>query len=142
MQKYVNGANAVKKKPLLSVIIPTYKRPQYLPRAINSAVQAAPDGDVEVIVVPNGPDDSWKNVSKKYQSEPRVQWHSIATEHANVARNYGKQLARGKYIRFLDDDDYLLPAATKQLGIAVNTKAEITSGSVDLVTDEIGRAHV
>src|SRR3546814_16621147 len=88
------------------------------------------------------PDDSWKNVAKKYQSEPRVQWHSIATEHANVARNYGKQLARGKYIRFLDDDDYLLPAATKQLGIAVNTKAEITSGSVDLVTDEIGRAHV
>src|SRR3546814_8013731 len=76
MQKYVNGANAVKKKPLLSVIIPTYKRPQYLPRAINSAVQAAPDGDVEVIVVPNGPDDSWKNVAKKYQSEPRVQWRS------------------------------------------------------------------
>src|SRR3546814_19502695 len=102
MQKYVNGANAVKKKPLLSVIIPTYKRPQYLPRAINSAVQAAPDGDVEVIVVPNGPDDSWKNVAKKYQSEPRVQWHSIATEHAHVQRHDRKTPGRGKYIPILD----------------------------------------
>lgn len=123
--------------PILSVVIPTYKRPQYLLRAINSALQASSDGSVEVIVVPNGPDESWKRIAQAYATEWRVRWHPIEARHANVARNRGKQLASGKYIRFLDDDDYFLPAhAVEQLLALEAMKGDICTGGIDAVTED------
>lgn len=122
--------------PLLSVVIPTHNRPQFLPRAIGSALQAAPDGDVEVIVVPNGPDESWKTVAESFKLERRVQWHPIAKAHANVARNEGKRHAQGKYLWFLDDDDYLLEGATSVIALAEKESLEIASAPVDLVAQE------
>lgn len=116
--------------PLLSVIIPTHKRPQFLPRAIDSALLAAPDGDVEVIVVPNGVDISWREIAKKYQNEPRVIWSAIETAHANAARNHGLELAKGKYIRFLDDDDYLLEEAKEQILLLEKTSAHVCSATI------------
>lgn len=122
--------------PILSVVIPTYGRPQYLPRAIDSALHSAPNGNVEVIVVPNGPDESWKEVAQSYAAERRVNWHPVTAKHANVARNHGKQIASGKYIRFLDDDDYLSPLyATKQLLALETTNAEVCTGHIDAVTE-------
>jgi glycosyltransferase involved in cell wall biosynthesis len=117
--------------PLLSIVIPTYRRPQYLSRAIISALGAAPNGDVEVIVVPNGPDDSWKAVAEQLKNEHRVKWRSLEIGHACVARNHGLAVAKGKYIRFLDDDDYLYPAAEEQIQLLDATRAEICSGIVE-----------
>ena len=54
------------KTPLLSVVIPTHARPEFLPRAIDSALQAGPEGGVEVIVVPNGGDQAWRAVAEAY----------------------------------------------------------------------------
>lgn len=124
--------------PLLSVVIPTYKRPQFLPRAIDSALQAAPDSDVQVLVIPNGPDESWKAIAGQYKNEKRVQWHSITTAHANAARNIGMQQATGKYIRFLDDDDLLIPAgAIRQIALLEKTSADICSSPI-YTTDNAG----
>lgn len=115
------------KNVLLSVIIPTYKRPEFLGRAIDSALLSSPNGDVEVIVVPNGPDASWKEVAQQYQDEPRIIWSAIEKAHANAARNHGLELARGKYIRFLDDDDYFYPEnAKKQLVDLIKSQAELS----------------
>lgn len=120
--------------PLLSIVIPTHNRPQFLLHAINSALQAAPDGDVEVIVVPNGADELWKSAAKKFHNEPRVQWHWIKNAHGNAARNHGKRLSRGKYIRFLDDDDVLLPEGAQQQLIEMDSKKEeLCSGTIDIV---------
>ncbi|WP_084216996.1 glycosyltransferase family 2 protein [Xenophilus azovorans] len=122
--------------PLLSVIIPTHNRPQFLPRAIKSALQATPDEDVEVIVVPNGPDESWKAVAELFKHDQLVQWHPIAKAHANAARNEGKRLAVGKYLWFLDDDDYLLAGATQLIELAEKESLEIASAPVDLVAHD------
>ena len=46
--------------PLISIVIPTAGRPDYLPRAVESALRCAGDCGTEVIVVPNGPDESWR----------------------------------------------------------------------------------
>lgn len=120
--------------PLLSVIIPTHKRPQFLSRAIDSALLSAPDGDVEVLVIPNGADLSWQNVAEKYQSETRVKWHAIATAHANAARNKGLELAQGEYIRFLDDDDYFYPEnACEQLKMLISSDADLSYSCLDHV---------
>jgi glycosyltransferase involved in cell wall biosynthesis len=88
-------------------------------------------GEVEVIVVPNGPDQSWRESLASYRNNLSVRVLPIEIGHANVARNHGLTLARGKYVRFLDDDDYLLqPVAMEQVDLLERTGAEICSGLV------------
>lgn len=119
--------------PLISVIIPTYGRPQFLPIAVRSALDGMSD-EVEVIVVPNGPDESWKRSLAPFALDKRVRIEWVATANANVARNHGMALARGKYLRFLDDDDFLYPAASvHQYELLESSGADICSGAVELV---------
>lgn len=122
--------------PLLSVIIPTHNRPQFLPRAVQSALDAAPNGDVEVIVVPNGGDLTWQESLANFSQEKRVIVFPIATPHANAARNHGLKIAQGKYVRFLDDDDYLLPAAVKQCERLEQSDADLCAGEVAVVNEK------
>jgi glycosyltransferase involved in cell wall biosynthesis len=127
--------------PLVSIIIPTAKRPQWLPRAINSALAGMPSGQVEVIVVPNGPDNSWNQSLRSYRANENVRVVAVPQGHANVARNRGLAESKGKYVRFLDDDDYLLPEeAVKQYELIQKTGADVVSGSVRLI-DEQGRCY-
>ena len=130
-RKYVKPMHS--STPLLSVVIPTHKRPQFLPCAIDSALQAAPDGDVEVIVVPNGKDESWKTITQTYAHEPRVHWQPIEEAHANAARNHGLAISSGKYVRFLDDDDYLFPNARTQCLELDQANFDASQGGIDLV---------
>lgn len=119
--------------PLLSVIIPTHSRPKLLRRSIDSALETGPNGDIEVIVIPNGIDDSWKKIASMYTTEPRVRWSPVIIANANVARNHGLQLARGKYVRFLDDDDYLLDGARAQCIQLDISGCDVSQGGIDYV---------
>ena len=112
--------------PLLSIIIPTYNRSDMLDRAIKSALDSFADENIEVVVVPNGPHDAWKIVEGKYRQDERVKWFHIDCGHACVARNHGLKKSRGMYVRFLDDDDYLLPSSADQLKNIKNSKADIS----------------
>jgi hypothetical protein len=124
-------------QPRLSVVIPTHGRPRYVVRAIESALLSAPDMDIEIVVVPNGPDDAWKAVAARFEADPRVRWDPIAIAHANAARNHGLTSARGQYVRFLDDDDVLYPdASRRQCLLLEQAGADICSGSVDLTTED------
>ncbi|SEP61456.1 Glycosyl transferase family 2 [Ectothiorhodospira magna] len=124
--------------PLVSVIIPTANRPHYLPRAVKSALAGMPPGEVEVIVVPNGPDQSWQKSLQVFANNAAVRVIPITHGNANVARNIGLMNARGNYVRFLDDDDYLYPnAAVEQYKILEKSDADVVSGNVDIV-DEMG----
>lgn len=96
---------------LVSVITPTYKRSEKLPRAIQS-VLAQTYKSIELFVVnDNNPNDEYtqyvKNVTKRYDDDPR--FHLIIQDkHINgaVARNVAIKQAKGEYIAFLDDDDW------------------------------------
>lgn len=124
---------------LLTVVIPTHRRPHYLPRAIESALQAAPENEIEVIVVPNGPDESWKAIAEQFKQDPRVKWSPTSRSNANTARNHGFRLAKGKYVRFLDDDDELLSeGAQSQLHLISTTGAEACSGTIVSIDENSG----
>lgn len=124
--------------PLVSIIIPTHGRPQYLARAVESALVSM-GNDVEIIVVPNGPQSAWQDNVYSLPHDPRIRTHGIETAHANAARNHGLNLARGKYVRFLDDDDYLYPSvAARQYQSLEFTDADLAAASVDII-DEPGR---
>lgn len=115
--------------PLSTVVIPTYKRPDYLPRAVRSALECMGQ-DIEVIVVPNGGDSSWRTSLQPFLGDSRLRVEPITVANVNEARNYGLKHSRGKYIRFLDDDDYLLPGAFEQPQALEASGAEVCSGRV------------
>lgn len=121
--------------PLVSVVIPTSGRPQYLPRAIQSALEYHSDS-IEVIIVPNGPDTTWRKVLGPWDADQRVHVSPLEKAGVSAARNHGMALARGKYLRFLDDDDYLLPAARTQLSLIEHTGADVCSGLLSNVDED------
>lgn len=120
--------------PLLSVVIPTHKRPHLVARAIASVIDTCKEFDVEILVVPNGPDNGWKAVAERHAHDPRIRWYHLPAGNACAARNHGLTNARGKYVRFLDDDDYLLPAAADQLRHAEQHDLDICSAPLQNIS--------
>ncbi len=102
-----------------------------LSRAVESMLDQGIDQDFEVIVV----NDSARPLAPaSWQESPRVRIiHTQARERA-VARNTGAAIARGTYLHFMDDDDWLLPGA---LQLAWERSA--TAGDAVCLT---GRAQV
>ena len=92
--------------PVVSVIIPTYQRPNYLKEAIESVISQT-YSDWELLVVDDGsPIDNIRGVTQHFcDRDARVRY--IRQAHAGVceARNTGIRFAQGKYVAFLDDDD-------------------------------------
>lgn len=91
---------------LLSVIIPTYNRADYLPAAVESAL-AQVGVEVEVIVVDDGSTDA--TAATVEQRAPvwgeRFRYLWQANAERSVARNHGLRHARGEFVAFLDSDD-------------------------------------
>lgn len=119
----------------ISTIIPTHNRPQFVRRAIESALASGPKNCVEVIVVPNGLSDDWKEVAEKFSLDGRIKWHPISLANVCTARNHGVEKSSGNFLRFLDDDDYLHPEACKKQYLDIlKYNADICSGNVSVVS--------
>lgn len=101
-------------EPKVSVIIPTYKRPNTLDRAINS-VLAQTYQNVEVIVVDdNNPDTEGRKLTEEkmrtFIDNPRVRYiQHERNKNGSAARNTGARASGADYVAFLDDDDEFLP---------------------------------
>lgn len=94
---------------MISVIMLTYNREKFVSRAIES-VLAQTHPDFEFIVVDNGSTDRSGKIADEYAvKNPRIR--VIHRERGNIGagRNTGLDAARGEYITFIDDDDYLEP---------------------------------
>jgi len=89
----------------VSVIIPTFRRPDQLAEAIESVL--AQTVDCEIFVLDDSPEGSARNVAERYaDSGVRYRQHVPPTGgKPAVVRNAGWQLARGRFVHFLDDDD-------------------------------------
>lgn len=94
---------------LLSVIIPVYKSEKYIRHTLQSIFgQAFDRSAVEVIVVNDGtPDNSMKIVREFAAREPGIQIIEQENRGLSAARNAGLVRATGKYIWFVDSDDWI-----------------------------------
>jgi glycosyltransferase involved in cell wall biosynthesis len=100
---------------VVSIIIPTKGRIEFLKRAIESVAFQKMKG-IEVFVLDNNMEQGFSNSVKEIvvacqEEYKEISWHYQHTDKENAAgvRNEGMRAARGKYICFLDDDDELLP---------------------------------
>ncbi len=93
----------------VSVVIPTYNRPQFVERAVKS-VLGQTFSDYEILVVQNGPQDVSRSVSESFMKAGAPVRHIYSPKPCAVsARNLGASEAQGDLIAFLDDDDEWFP---------------------------------
>ena len=91
---------------LLSIVIPVYNVQNYIGKCLNSLKTL--DGRIEILVVDDGsPDDSCEVIKNYVKDNSNV--HYIKKENGGVssARNLGIALSKGKYITFVDGDDFV-----------------------------------
>lgn len=94
--------------PLFSVIIPTHNRADLLRIATQSVIDQL-HKNWELIIVDDGSNDDTKAVVNTFrQSDDRIKYIFQPHQERSTARNRGIKEAAGKYICFLDDDDYYL----------------------------------
>lgn len=93
--------------PLVSVVIPTLRRPEGLSRAVQSVLEQDLDGTgtVEVVIAVSDPDDDGDvAAAERLAEDPRVMVARAPRRGAGAARNAGIAVARGAILAFIDDD--------------------------------------
>ena len=101
----------------LSVIVPVYNVERYLERCILSILnQDIPHEEYEIIMINDGSTDNSYEIAtqleKKYNN---IRLFTQENKGPSAARNYGINLAKGKYIWFIDSDDYIVAGCLKKL---------------------------
>ena len=100
-------AESLNNNLLISVIIPVYKVEQYLSKCINSVLSQT-FSNYEIILVDDGSPDRCPEICDVYtKKDNRIKVIHKINGGLSDARNAGIEKASGKYILFLDSDDYL-----------------------------------
>ena len=122
--------------PLVSVIIPTYNRTDYLDLTIQSVINQSYN-NIEIIVVDDG---SKVNYAEAICNQfTNCSYYYKPNGGLASARNYGVSIAKGDYIAFLDDDDFWrLDKLEKQVAILNNNSSVDCVHSSAAVVDEKG----
>lgn len=103
-------------KPLVSVIVPVYNAKNHIARCIES-IRAQTYQNLEIILVNDGSSDNVSlPVCQMYaRADSRIIVVDKENEGVSDTRNRGIELAAGKYLQFVDSDDYLAPGYTENL---------------------------
>ncbi len=105
----------------VSICIPAYNRKDYLKETLKS-VFAQTYKDYEVVIVDDGSTDGTDEMIKQAGYNVRYYWQENAGDAA--ARNKLVELARGRYISFLDSDDLLFHDAIERMMAVIDTQTE------------------
>lgn len=93
--------------PDISVIVPVYRAEQYIDRCVRSILDQS-KSNIEVYLVDDGsPDKSGEICDRLSKQDSRITVIHTKNMGVSAARNVGMALAQGKYISFIDADDYI-----------------------------------
>ena len=129
-----------KPTPLISIIVPVYQVESYIEKCFSSIDQQSLQ-DFECIFVDDcGKDRSMEILTGLIGASPRREQYRIIRHEKNrglsAARNSGLEIARGKYILFIDSDDFLLPDSLQLLTTPLrNDDYEVVLGRYQKITD-------
>ena len=103
------------KTPEISVILPVYNMADYIDECMQS-IQAQTFSDLEILMINDGStDDSAQKCLAWAARDGRIRYYSQSNRGVAAARNLGVRLARGRYLAFVDPDDWLDPTYFEKL---------------------------
>lgn len=113
--------------------MPVYNSEKYLHECIDSILDQTVS-DFELICVDDGSQDNSLQILHEYQAkDSRIKVFTQKNQYAGVARNNGLSHAKGKYILFLDSDDFFENNLIEQtVTLAESTNADIVLFAVDI----------
>lgn len=116
----------MKDLPLISVIVPIYKVERFLPLCLNSIIEQTYK-NLEIILVDDGSPDKCGAICDEYAiKDLRITVIHKINGGLSDARNVGITTSQGKYITFVDSDDYLESTCIEKLYLAImNTSSDI-----------------
>lgn len=93
---------------LVSIIVPVYNVEKYIDKCLNTLVNQTIE-DIEIIIVNDGSRDNSQGIIDKYKKLYNDKIISVKKENGGLsdARNYGLKHANGKYVGFVDPDDWV-----------------------------------
>jgi len=123
--------------PTISVIIPVYRVEKYLQECIDSVLQQEFD-DIEVILVDDGSPDRCGEICDEYaKRDYRVVVIHQENSGLSCARNAGIAKATGRYLMFLDSDDYIAEECLTEISAIIKEKnVDVIIGRYILVPEE------
>lgn len=89
----------------ISIIVPIYNAEKYLKKCLNSLIKQSKK-ELEFILVNDGSTDNSEKIIKTYK-DPRIKYFKNKNQGIGKTRNFGIEKSNGKYLMFLDSDDFL-----------------------------------
>lgn len=121
----------------ISIIVPIYNAEKYLNKCIKSLINQTKE-ELEFILVNDGSTDSSEEIIKTYKDK-RIKYFKNKNEGIGKTRNFGIEKAAGKYIMFLDSDDYLDTNACEDLfSKAEKDKLDLVVNNFYTIEEETG----
>lgn len=97
----------INSSPKVSIIVPVYNVKKYIAQCIDSVLEQKYT-NIELILIDDGSNDGSEVVCEEYaKKDDRIKVIHKKNEGQSVARNIGIDIASGKYLYFLDSDDYI-----------------------------------
>ena len=103
----------MKNKVDISIIIPAYNVEKHIKKCLDSITQQTKK-ELEIIVINDGSTDHTEKIVKGFQDE-RIKYFKNKNQGIGKTRNFGIEKATGKYLMFVDSDDYLEKEACEEL---------------------------
>lgn len=127
-------------EPKVSIILPVYNTAEYLPQCLDS-ILGQTLAEFELICVDDGSTDASPDILSEYSKrDGRISVYRQENQGAGVARNLGLSHARGKYLSFLDADDFFAPAMLeKTYARCEKTQADIVGFRSIFYNDRTGK---
>lgn len=111
--EFLRKKKASNETPIVSVIMPAFHSERTIDAAILSVL--CQDVALELLILDNSPDDGTYTAVLSYLGDPRVIYHhNPVNEGVAASRNIGIGMAKGRYIAFLDSDDWWAPGKLKK----------------------------
>ena len=131
----------IEREPKISFIIPVYNVEDYLEKCFNSILNQS-SGDWEIIVINDGSTDDSLKICLDYQEHyQNVTVISQANCGQGSARNSGLNISRGKYVSFVDPDDWVESGMVEELlPILEKSSCDFLNFGIDFIDDH-GKLH-
>jgi glycosyltransferase involved in cell wall biosynthesis len=117
---------------LISIIVPVYNVKKYLNKCLDSILYQTYQ-NFELLLIDDGSTDGSSEICDLYlKKDSRINVIHKKNEGVSVARNIGIQVAKGKYIQFVDSDDFLDENMTDYLMKEIDTNNSLTICNIEL----------